>query len=71
MGSSVVTWIGYFRIIRLTFAVKAGLGLWLLYVGPEPWAVILFFLFIRSVSETCHPFTALPMTSSDNMIITH
>ena len=52
LGSSFVTWIGYFRIIRITFAAKAFLGLLLLYVGPEPWAVIIFFLCIRYVAET-------------------
>ena len=55
LGSSLISSFGYFRIIRTSFFIKIFTGLWLLCMGQQAWAVMVFFFverFVETVSES-------------------
>ncbi|KAI0237679.1 hypothetical protein LSAT2_011738 [Lamellibrachia satsuma] len=49
LGSSLITSFGYFRIVRASFVVNIVTGLWLICMGQQPWAVMVFF-FVTSIT---------------------
>ena len=55
LGSSLISSFGYFRIIRTSFFIKIFTGLWLLCMGQQAWAVMVFFFverFVEAVRES-------------------
>ncbi len=51
LGSSLISSFGYFRIIRTSFFIKIFTGLWLLCMGQQSWAIMVFFFVERFVEE--------------------
>ena len=57
LGSSLISSFGYFRIIRTSFFIKIFTGLWLLCMGQQAWAVMVFFFVERFVETVMQRLT--------------